>query len=123
MRALRAGLLAALLVCTLSACDLMQRISDGAYRNAVADGTVAELEKRGVRLAGRPSCEMPATGDESLVRVRCTGRTTTGVPVVVSGEATQADTDHPREQYVITVGGKPVLDQNCLGLGCPPASS
>jgi hypothetical protein len=123
VKALRSGLLAALLVFTLSGCDLMQRISDGAYRNAVTDGAIAELKKRGVRLEGRPTCEMPATGSESVVRVRCTGRTTAGVPVEVSGEATQADTEHPREQYVITVGGKAVVDQDCLGLGCPAASS
>ncbi|GAA2630217.1 hypothetical protein SMC26_42670 [Actinomadura fulvescens] len=122
MKALRAGLLAAVLVCTLSGCELMQRISDGAYRNAVADGAVAELGERGIRLDGRPSCEMPATGNEALVRVRCTGETTDGAPVVVSGEATRADTEHPREQYVITVGGRPVVEQECLGLGCPSAS-
>ncbi|MFG2006422.1 hypothetical protein ACGFNU_45480 [Spirillospora sp. NPDC048911] len=123
MNALRAGLLAALLVFALSGCDLMQRISDGAYRNAVTDGTIAELRKRGVRLDGRPSCEMPSTGSESVVRVRCTGRTVAGLPVEVSGEATQADTERPREQYLITVGGKTVVDQDCLGLGCPGASS
>ncbi|MEU5882723.1 hypothetical protein [Spirillospora sp. NPDC047279] len=118
MRVLRAGLLALLLTTGLSGCDLMQRISEGAYRNAVTDGTIAELDERGVTLAGRPSCELADTGSEAVVRIGCTARTTTGAAVVVTGRALQADTEHPRETYVITVGGTPVVDQDCLGLGC-----
>jgi hypothetical protein len=110
--------LAALLVLALSGCDVMKRISEGAYRNAIADGTVEELGKRGVRLTDRPSCVMPRTGSDSVLRVRCTGRTTTGAPVIVTGGATDADSKNPRENYVVTVGGREVLHKNCLGPDC-----
>jgi hypothetical protein len=118
MRGLGIGVLAALFVLALCGCNVMKRISEGAYRNAVADGTVEELGKRGVRLERRPSCTMPPTGSESVLRVRCTGRTTTGAEVVVTGVATNNDTAHPREDYVVTVGGRELLRANCLGPKC-----
>lgn len=84
--------LAALLALTLSGCKVMQRISEGAYRNAVSDGVVDELEIRGIELRERPSCESPVPATSSVVR--------------------------PRETYVVTVGGREVLRKGCLGLGC-----
>ena len=43
---------------------------------------------------------------------------TAGEPVTVDGVAYNADTDRPRETYVVTVGGREVLRKGCLGLGC-----
>ncbi|WP_242614015.1 hypothetical protein [Actinomadura roseirufa] len=113
-----AAVAAGLLVLTLPGCKLMRRISDGSFNNAVTDGTVLELKNRGVRLEKRPSCKTPDSGSASVVHVRCTARTLAGEPVAVRGVATAANTDHPRESYVITVGRRVVLRQNCLGLGC-----
>lgn len=110
--------LAALLALTLSGCKVMQRISEGAYRNAVSDGVVDELKTRGIELRERPSCESPVPATSSVVRVACTARTTAGEPVTVDGVAYNADTDRPRETYVVTVGGREVLRKGCLGLGC-----
>ncbi|WP_285496393.1 hypothetical protein [Actinomadura sp. NBRC 104425] len=107
-----------LLVAALSGCDVMKRISEGAYRNAVADGAAVELGERGVRLRGRLSCTTRAGRPESVMRIRCTGRTAEGAPVVVAGVATEADTRRPREHYVITVGGRSVMTADCLGRAC-----
>ncbi|MWA06761.1 hypothetical protein F8568_041750 [Actinomadura sp. LD22] len=116
MRRVLALLAAAALAATLSGCKVMQRISEESYRNAVTDGVVAELDKRGIPLKARPSCRTPKTGD--TVRVSCTARTKAGQPVVVSGTARDADSAHPVEDYTVTVAGRRVLDQGCLGLGC-----
>lgn len=109
--------LAVLLVLSLPGCKVMQRISEGAYRNAVADGALAELRERGIELPERPDCTVRAS-ETHVVQVNCTGRTRTGRTVTVQGTARDADTAHPRETYVITVDGREVLRQDCLGLGC-----
>jgi hypothetical protein len=116
MRRVQALVLAAVLAVSVSGCKVMQRISEGSYRNAVTDGVVAELKKRDIPLKARPSCRTPKTGD--TVRVSCTARTKAGSPVVVTGTARDADGAHPREEYTVTVAGRRVLQQSCLGLGC-----
>ncbi|MEO3829476.1 hypothetical protein [Actinomadura sp. B10D3] len=118
MRRVPAVLLALLLAVSLSGCKVMQRISDGAYRNAVTDGVVDELDAKGIELRDRPECESPGRETDAVVRVTCTAETTTGEPVAVDGIALDADTDRPRESYVITVDGREVLRKDCLGLGC-----
>jgi hypothetical protein len=118
MRRIPVLALAVLLALTMSGCKVMQRISEGAYRNAVSDGTVDELKIRGIELRERPLCKSPAAATESVVRVDCTARTRSGEPVTVEGVAVDADTDRPRETYVVTVGGREVLRKDCLGLGC-----
>lgn len=116
--ALPLAVLLVLSVSGVSGCKVMQRISDGAYRNAVADGTVDELKNQGVELQERPSCKTPESETDSVVRVNCTASTRTGEPVTVDGVAYDADTGRPRETYVVTVGGREVLRKECLGLGC-----
>ncbi|MFA1543365.1 hypothetical protein [Actinomadura monticuli] len=118
MRRAPAVALAVLLALTMSGCKVMQRISEGAYKNAVTDGTVDELKSRGIELRERPSCTSPGANTDSVVRLSCTARTTTGEPVTVEGVAHDADTGRPRETYVITVGGREILRKSCLGLGC-----
>ncbi|OLT33791.1 hypothetical protein BJF79_07795 [Actinomadura sp. CNU-125] len=116
----RAGrlLAAVLLIAALSGCDAMQRISEGAYRNAVSDGTTDELRARGVELEHRPDCALAETGSDALVRVHCKARTRTGEPVTVRGVAHDADTPRPREQYVVTVGEREIFRTDCLGPDC-----
>lgn len=106
------------LALTASGCETMQRISEGAYRNAVSDGVVDELNAQGVELRERPACKTPETEAASVVRVTCTAHTRTGEPVAVHGVAYDADTDRPRETYVVTVAGREVLRKDCLGVGC-----
>jgi hypothetical protein len=120
-RTVRIVALVLLLTPALTGCELMQRISEGAYRNAVADGARAELSGHGIRMDRRPDCATPGTGSDAVVRIRCTGRTTTGARVEVTGGADRADTDHPRESYVITVDGREKVRKSCLGVSCPPA--
>lgn len=118
MTLLRVAALVSMLALFLSGCQVMQRISDGAYRNAIADGATRELSARGVHLTGRPDCAMDSGESESLVRVRCTARTRAGEPVTITGTATEADTEHPREVYVIEVAGRETVRTTCLGPGC-----
>ncbi|MES9609683.1 hypothetical protein AB0C69_39245 [Actinomadura sp. NPDC048032] len=118
MRRLPAAVLAVLLAVTMSGCKVMQRISDGAYRNAVTDGVVDELGEQGIELRERPDCRSPGRETDAEVRVDCTALTTTGEPVTVEGVVHDADTERPRESYVVSVGGREVLRKSCLGLGC-----
>jgi hypothetical protein len=96
---------------------LLLLVSEGSYRNAVADGAAHELASRGIALAGPVRCRLTERSATSLA-VACDGRTADGRPVVVTGTADGADTDRPRERYRITVGGRQVLDADCLGAGC-----
>jgi len=116
---LRAGALAAALAVSLSGCEMMTRISDGAYRTAVTDGSIRELQERGIKLDGRPDCTSPKARPGSVVVIDCTARTVGGEPVEVTGTTSDSGSDHPRERYVITVGGHQVVDKACLGRGCP----
>jgi hypothetical protein len=122
MRPVRIGALVLLLTLALTGCELTQRISEGAYRNAVADGARAELAERGVRMDRRPACLTPETGSDAVVRIRCTGRSSTGAGVEVTGGADRADTGHPRESYVIKVDGREILRTSCLGVSCHDSS-
>ncbi|MCP2337075.1 hypothetical protein [Actinomadura rupiterrae] len=111
-------LVASAAVVALGGCGVMQRISEGAYRNAVADGASADLRARGVRLEGRPACQTPPTGAFAEVRIDCTARTIEGEPVEISGTVSDADSSTPRERYQVTVGGRLLIDRDCLGTGC-----
>ncbi|TMQ95855.1 hypothetical protein ETD83_21970 [Actinomadura soli] len=115
MRKIAAVLLALLLA---SGCEMTQRVSEGAYRNAVSDGVEDELKGQGIELQERPLCTTPQTGADSVVRVKCTALTRTSEPVTVDGVAYNADTVRPRESYVVTVAGREVLRKDCLSLGC-----
>jgi hypothetical protein len=97
-------------------------LSDGALRNATASGTAAELKGIGYRLRNRLKCHTPASNTPQVVRVHCEGMTTEGQPVRVEGVAYDADTRHPRQEFVILVGGREVIRKSCLGLGCKDQS-
>jgi hypothetical protein len=116
-RALLALVAALVAMVALSGCDPMVRVSEGAYRNAVADGTVLELDRRGVTLRSRPECATRANA-ASVFTIRCTARTSAGAPVVVTGVATAADTARPREDFTVRVDGRTLLRAGCLGVSC-----
>lgn len=105
------------LALALSGCRVAERVSEGAYRHAVADGSAAELRERGYHLAEPPSCGQ-VRGTLAVVHVTCHGRTADGRPILVTGMATEANTRHPREEYVISVGGRVAVRTPCLSLGC-----
>lgn len=115
-RGVRVLLVAAALTVATSGCDALALISDGAYRNAVADGATARLAPLGHHLTERPVCgvrEVPRRMD-----VRCTGLTTRGLPVVVTGVVHRPDSGRPHERYAIAVDGRVLLRTSCLGPGC-----
>jgi hypothetical protein len=115
---IRRVLAAITLVLLLGGCeDPVRTLSDGALRTATANGAAAELGGRGYRLLGRLRCSTPAS-TKQVVRVRCVGETTRRRRVVVDGVAYDADSAHPHQQFLIEVGGEPVVRKTCLGQGC-----
>jgi hypothetical protein len=98
--------------------DAEVTVSDGALRNATANGSAVELRQLGYRLHRRLGCRTPAGNTPRIVRVRCAGTTADGRPVQVRGVAYDAETRHPRQEFVILVNGHEVVRKSCLGLGC-----
>jgi hypothetical protein len=95
-----------------------RQVSEGSLRNATANGAAAELQRLGYRLKERLSCHIPQSSTMAVVRVGCAGETIRGLPVRVDGVAYDADTRHPRQDFVISVAGREVLHKPCLGEGC-----
>lgn len=95
-----------------------RQVSEGSLRTATANGAAAELAGLGYQLRNRLDCRLPAGTTMQVVRVRCLGQTTAGQPVRVDGVAYDADTRHPRQEFVIAVAGREVLRKPCLGEGC-----
>jgi hypothetical protein len=98
--------------------DPARTVSEGALRNATATGAATELHALGYRVEDRLACRIPASSTLSVVRVVCVGRTAAGQPVRVDAVACDADTRHPRQEFVIAVAGREVLRKPCLGAGC-----
>ncbi|GAA2082894.1 hypothetical protein [Actinomadura alba] len=110
--------LATALTVSLCGCGVAREISTQSFRNAVATGAEAELRGLGYHVRGTLDCTLPPGGGMAVVRVSCTGRTIDGRPVSVTGIAWNADSAHPRQEYVIKVAGRGVLRRSCLGRGC-----
>jgi hypothetical protein len=102
--------------------DLERQVSEGALRNATANGAAAELAALGYRLENRLDCRLPASNTLAVVRVRCVGQTDDGRPVRVDAVAYDADTGHPRQEFAIDVADKEVLRKPCLGASCRDAA-
>ena len=107
----------------LCGCGLSRHISEQAFRHATGRSAEAELAALGYRMRGSLSCALPPGNTLAVVRVRCTGRTTEGEAVTVTGIAREADTRNPRQDFVLTVGGRRVLRAPCLGRGCHKATA
>lgn len=106
-----------LLVLSLCGCGVMREISAQSFRNATTTGAKTELRRLGYRVRDL-HCRLPRGNTLSVVRVNCSGRTVHGQAVVVTGVARDAETAHPDQDFVITVGGREVLHKPCLGVGC-----
>jgi hypothetical protein len=103
----------------ISSCQNPSRtVSEGSLRNATATGAATELHALGYRLKNRLNCQIPGTSTLAVVRVWCVGQTVAGQPVRVDAVAYDADTRHPRQQFVIAVAGRAVLRKPCLAEGC-----
>jgi hypothetical protein len=102
--------------------DPSRQVSDGSLRNATANGAATELAGLGYRLKSRLDCRIPPGSTPAVVRVWCVGQTVGGQPVRVDSVAYDANTRHPRQQFVIDVAGHEVLRKPCLGEGCRDTS-
>jgi hypothetical protein len=98
-----------------------RQVSDGSLRIATANGAAAELAGLGYRLRSRLDCRIPPGSTLAVVRVWCDGETAGGQPVRVDAIAYEANTRHPRQEFVIDVAGREVLRKPCLGEGCRDA--
>jgi hypothetical protein len=95
-----------------------RKISESSLRNATARGAVEELRGLGYVIRKGMRCRTLSADTMSVVRVQCTGRTTREEPVRVDGVASDAGSANPRQEFVITVGGREVVRAPCLGRGC-----
>lgn len=116
-----AGPLVCVLVMSVSpaACtNPARKVSESSLRNATARGAVEELRGLGYVVRKGMRCRTLSADTMSVVRVQCTGRTTRGELVRVDGVASDAGSAHPRQEFVITVGGREIVRAPCLGRGC-----
>lgn len=117
LRAGRAGLAMIMLLGPAACNDPVRKVSESSLRNATARGTADEL--RGIGYAVRNVRCQTLSGDLlAVIRVRCAGRTAQDAPVRVDAVAYQANSAHPRQEYLITVAGREVVRRPCLGQGC-----
>ncbi|GAA3201582.1 hypothetical protein [Actinocorallia longicatena] len=122
VRRLAPALAALLLLTACTACAeekaVAERVSEGSLKIAMSNGSAAELKALGYRVRGGIGCRTLAGNTLAHVRVECSGTTSDGQPIRVEGTATEADTTHPEQDFVITVGGREVLHKDCLATGC-----
>jgi hypothetical protein len=103
----------------VAACNNPVRtVSESSLRNATARGATVELRGIGYTIRSGMRCRTLSADSLIVIRVECVGRTTRGEPVRVDGVAYQANSARPRQDYVITVGGREVVRRPCLGQGC-----
>jgi hypothetical protein len=94
--------------------------AEAAVRNVTAVAGAAEFERRGTDLDGRLTCESTADSNVEKIRVTCTGRTTSGQPATLEGEATRpsANASDLKGGFTGKVAGKEVFRKDCIGTGC-----
>ncbi|GAA4609068.1 hypothetical protein GCM10023195_36180 [Actinoallomurus liliacearum] len=96
----------------------VRKVAESSLRNATARGAADELRGLGYTVRPGMRCRTLSADTLSVVRVQCVGRTRRGEPVRVNAVAYQANSPHPRQEYVITVSGREVVRRPCLGQGC-----
>jgi hypothetical protein len=112
------GMLVAVVVVGLvtAGCTSKQRraISEAAVRNVVAVGAAKEFKDHGFPIRDQLTCTAKASStNEIQVGVACSGTTTTGQPVGLSGTTNNDRGD--QGNFVGTVDGKQVFQKTCLG--------
>ena len=98
--------------------DPVRKVSESSLRNATARGATEEMRGLGYTIRKGMRCRTLSADTLSVVRVQCLGRTTRNEPVRVDAVASDAGSAHPRQEFVITVGGREVVRTHCLGQGC-----
>jgi hypothetical protein len=98
--------------------DPVRKVSESSLRNATARGATEEMRGLGYTIKKGMRCRTLSADTLSVVRVQCLGRTTRDEPVRVEAVASDAASAHPRQEFVITVGGREVVRTSCLGQGC-----
>ena len=96
-------------------CTSKQRrgISEAAVRNVVAIAAAKEFKDRGFPIRDNLTCTAKASSTNELrVGVLCTGMTTAGQTVGLSGTT---DNGGDQGNFVGTVNGKRVFQKTCLG--------
>ncbi|MFD0901658.1 hypothetical protein [Actinomadura sediminis] len=90
-------------------------------REAMPAMAAAELERRGVTLAGPLTCEGVPGWTEQRLRVSCTGTTADKKPVKVVGSGQMETQD---SYYTILVDGRPLVENvSCIGDDCRKGDS
>jgi hypothetical protein len=100
----------------VTGCTSEQRrdISEAAVRNVVAVSGAAEFDHHGFPIRDHLKCTAKASSKNELhVAVRCTGTTTSGQTVALSGTTNNDKGD--KGNFVGTVDGKQVFRKTCLG--------
>jgi hypothetical protein len=103
-------------VLPLAACTSSQRksISETAVRNTVAVGAAKEFSDRGYPIQDHLKCTAKASNSSSShVGIICTGTTTRGQPVGLTG--TTDDNRGKNGTFVGTVNGQQLFQKACLG--------
>ncbi len=96
----------------------VRTVSESSLRNATARGAAEEMRGLGYPIKKGLRCRTLSADTMSVIRVRCVGRTTRDEPVRVDAVASDAASPNPRQEFVITVGGRPIVRTSCLGRGC-----
>ncbi len=100
----------------MAGCTSKQRraISEAAVRNVVSAGAAKEFKDDGFPIRDQLTCTAKASStNEIQVGVVCSGTTTTGQPVGLSGTTNNDRGD--QGNFVGTVNGKQVFQKTCLG--------
>lgn len=112
------SLLVLLLLLAAACTDPVRKVSESSLRNATARGATEEMRGLGYTIRKGMRCRTLSADTMSVVRVQCLGRTTRDEPVRVDATAFDAESAHPRQEFVITVGGREIVRTHCLGQGC-----
>jgi hypothetical protein len=113
------ALLVLLALLVVAGCtDPVRKVSESSLRNATARGATEEMRGLGYEIKKGMRCRTLSADTMSVVRVQCVGRTTRDEPVRVDAVASDAGSAHPRQEFVIRVGGREVVRTPCLGQGC-----
>lgn len=96
----------------------VRKVSESSLRNATARGATEEMRGLGYTIKRGMRCRTLPADTMSVIRVQCLGRTTKDEPVRVDAVASDANSAHPRQEFVITVSGREVVRTHCLGQGC-----
>ena len=108
-----------LVLLLVAACtDPVRKVSESSLRNATARGATEEMRGLGYTIRKGMRCRTLSADTMSVVRVQCLGRTTRDEPVRVDAAAFDAESAHPRQEFVIRVGGREIVRTHCLGQGC-----